>query len=54
MAWLASPEGAGATRIPPGFKAVAPILVGYPVAPPPPRQIERPEIVWFGNRAAPS
>ena len=52
MTWLASPEGAAAVRIPDGFVAVAPILVGYPMSPPPRRQNERPEIVWVGDPAA--
>jgi len=46
MAWLGSSEGARAVGIPEGFKAVAPILVGYPAATPAPRDIPRPEIVW--------
>jgi nitroreductase len=46
MAWLSSPEGATAMSIPEGFAPVAPILVGYPKAAPPPRDIPRPEIVW--------
>lgn len=50
LAWLAAPEGAAAMRIPDGFTAVAPILVGYPAASPPPRTNDRPEIVWVGDR----
>ena len=47
MTWLASADGAEATGIPEGFKAVAPILVGYPAATPTPRENPRPEIVWL-------
>jgi nitroreductase len=46
MAWLTAPEGASEVGIPDGFAPVAPILVGYPAVTPPPREIERPEIVW--------
>ena len=46
MAWLRSAEGASEVGVPEGFEAVAPILVGHPNATPPPRQIERPQIVW--------
>jgi nitroreductase len=49
MAWLGSKEGADAVGIPGGFKAVAPILVGYPTSKPAPRDIPRPEIVWAGD-----
>jgi nitroreductase len=46
MPWLTSAEGAEAAAIPQGFRAVAPILVGYPATPPAPRQNPRPQIVW--------
>ena len=46
MAWLRSDEGAAAVGIPDGFEAVAPILIGWPTAVPPPRDVPRPKIVW--------
>ena len=46
MAWLGSTDGAAAVGIPEEFKAVAPILVGYPAAAPAPRENPSPEIVW--------
>jgi nitroreductase len=46
MTWLRSAEGAAAVGVPDGFAPVAPMLVGYPAAAPPPRPVEAPHIVW--------
>ena len=46
MAWLRSPAGAAEVGIPAGFEPVAPIVVGYSLAIPEVREIERPAIIW--------
>jgi nitroreductase len=46
MSWLRADEGAQAVGIPDGFEPIAPLLVGHPAAPPPPRQNDRPQIIW--------
>ena len=47
-AWLRTPEGKAALKLPPSYAPVAPIIVGHPKIEPPPVPRKEPEISWIG------
>jgi len=47
--WLATSQGKMALNLPPAYLPVAPIIVGYPQALPPPVPRREPEVRWIGQ-----
>ncbi len=48
QAWLGTPEGKAAIKLPVSYKPVAPIIVGHPQSAPPAVPRKQPEIRWIG------
>jgi len=48
QAWLETPEGKSAIRLPESHVPVAPIIIGHPKKPPPPVPRKEPRIEWIG------
>jgi nitroreductase len=48
QSFLNTPEGKSVLGLPASWVSVAPIIVGYPKAPPPPVSRKEPEIRWVG------
>ena len=48
QAWLGEPDGRAALGLPEAHLPVAPIIVGYPVAFPPPPARKPPDVRWIG------
>jgi len=46
--WLGTPDGRAAIGVPPNYVPVAPLIVGYPKAPPPAVARKEPEVHWIG------
>jgi nitroreductase len=49
QAWLATPQGKDAIKLPATHLPVAPIIVGHPKAPPPPVARKAPDIHWVDS-----
>ncbi|MGD0026788.1 MAG: nitroreductase [Xanthobacteraceae bacterium] len=47
QAWLGTPEGKAALKLPAAYKPVAPIIVGHPKSAPAPVPRKEPEIRWI-------
>jgi nitroreductase len=48
QAWLGTPEGKAALKLPEKYVPIAPIIVGHPKSAPPPVPRKEPEIRWIG------
>ena len=49
QAWLNSEDGLKALGLPPNYRAVAPLVIGYPKAEMPPVARKKPDINWIGD-----
>ena len=49
QAWLGTPEGKAALKLPQTYVPVAPIIVGHPKSAPPPVPRKEPETRWIGS-----
>jgi nitroreductase len=49
QAWLGTPEGKAALKLPEKYVPIAPIIVGHPKSAPPPVPRKEPDIRWIGS-----